>query len=323
MNVRQICACFVMMALAGLIGSFTCVVVHGSDAKAFAPPTAHREVAAQKKTPSPLDMQAIQQEMTHIFGDDAKYYSVYFLRPGIDKEPFVMENGHKSPASMIKIFVLAKGMQDVHDGKISLDKPIKIDDANVVGGAGDLTFYDIGTTRTVGELMDLMITKSDNTATNVLIDALGGMGAINEYCRTHGYKGTLLQHKMMLSNGGRPNVSTARDMGTLFTRIARSEAVGKEEDARMISSLLRQTDTECFPTALPDWSIAHKTGEITGAYHDGGIFYQGNNSFVLVILGEGWPARGEAIDKMQQAATYFAGLTLGEMNDIHEKGEEK
>lgn len=82
MNVRQICACFVMMALAGLIGSFTCVVVHGSDAKAFAPPTAHREVAAQKKTPSPLDMQAIQQEMTHIFGDDAKYYSVYFLRPG-------------------------------------------------------------------------------------------------------------------------------------------------------------------------------------------------------------------------------------------------
>ena len=69
---------------------------------------------------------------------------MYFLRPGREVEPFIYNQRRMFPASMIKLFVMAKTMQDVHDGKLSLDEKITIKKNDAVGGAGVTTWYNAG-----------------------------------------------------------------------------------------------------------------------------------------------------------------------------------
>ena len=80
-----------------------------------------------------------------------------------------------------------------------------------------------------------------------------------------------------------------RDIGHLLTRLYYHELVGAQEDSFMLDILSRQKDKECFPAALPDWKIAHKTGEVTGLYDDGGIFYGTDGDFIFFLFQIGGP----------------------------------
>ena len=262
----------------------------------------------------PADLQVLLEERV-------ADYAIYYLRPDLEQEPFVQSSRQQQPASMIKLFVMAKAMEDVKAGRMSLDEPVTLQKEDVVGGAGKLTIYNLGTPITVRELITLMIQASDNTATNALITKLG-MGEINAYLEREGYHDTKINHKMMLQKvetmekkGKRlqkvvtklpDNLSSVQDVGTLFTRLYKHECVGPQEDEIMIDILKGQEDTACFNAALPDWQIAHKTGEISGLFHDGGIFYGSEGNFVLVIFCEKYAGRQIAIEDIQEMAWYFA-----------------
>ena len=248
-------------------------------------------------------------------------YAIYYLRPDYEQEPFVQGSRQQQPASMIKLFVMAKAMEEVKAGHISLDEPVKLQKEDIVGGAGKLTIYDLEKPLTVKELIALMIQVSDNTATNTLITKLG-MEEINAYLAEKGYADTKINHKMMLQKvetlekkGKRTrkvmtklpsNISSVQDVGTLLTRIYKHECVGEKEDDLMAEILKGQEDKACFNAALPDWQIGHKTGEYSGLFHDGGIFYGPEGNFVLVIFCEKYAGRQIAIEDMQEMAWYFA-----------------
>ena len=268
-----------------------------------------KQEEASPESPEPkaeVGQKEISEKLEAIMGEDAERFSIYLLRPGKETEPLLYQSRPMSPASMIKLFVLAEAMQEVRDGRASLDDMVALRERDMVDGAGILTGYEEGTQIPLRKLMELMITESDNTATNILIDRVG-MERVNQYLKEQGYRDTLLQHKMMLSNRGKRNLSSARDVGVLLTRIYRRECVGDPYDELMINFLMRQTDSECFPKALPSWHIAHKTGEVSGLYDDGGIFYGEKGDFILVIMSDSYSGRDNAIQTMQEIARYVAG----------------
>mgnify|MGYP002748496319 FL=1 len=160
--------------------------------------------------------------------------------------------------------------------------------------AGQLSWYDRGKQLTIEQLLERMITDSDNTATNILIDRLG-IENIDGYIRQKGYADTRLQHKMMLSNQGRPNLSSVKDIGTLLSLIYRGECVDYEHDKKMLQILSRQKDKDCLPSALPAFLVANKTGEITGIYADGGIAWSDAGDLILVVMDENCRDRQETI----------------------------
>ncbi|MBO5650137.1 MAG: serine hydrolase [Selenomonas sp.] len=241
-----------------------------------------------------------------LIGNSKNQLSVYFWRPDREVEPFIYNARQMSPASMIKLFIMAKAMQDVHDGRLSLAEKLTIRKNDVVGGAGVTTWYNTGEQRTILQLITVMITVSDNTATNMLINRLG-MKNINDYLQQYGYYDTVLAHKMMISNGGKKNLSSVRDIGQLLSRLYYRQLVGPQEDEIMLDILRQQRDSECFPAALPDYKIAHKTGEVTGVYADGGILQGKDGDFILVLLSNGREGRGDTIATMQNLAKYYAG----------------
>ncbi len=241
-----------------------------------------------------------------ISNSDSTRYSLYAAFPDDMRLPYIYQSSSMRSASMIKVFILAKAMEDVRNGAMDMNEPLILDAENKVGGAGVIAGYASGTSFSLDKIMRLMITESDNTATNMLIDRLG-MDNINEYIKRNGYHDTILQRKMMDMQAvkeGRENYTSVNDLGNFFVKLYKHELVGYEQDEKMIEYLKRQSDTECFPSALPNSIIAHKTGELIGLYDDGGIIYTGNKNIVLVIMTESYSSRNIAIHNMKKMARY-------------------
>ena len=247
------------------------------------------------------DQEELRTSLAAILAQKGPDCAVFLLRPRKEREPLLYQSRAMQPASMIKLFVLAYAMQQAKDGTLSLSEPLYINEPNIVGGAGQLPWPDTGKRLTIEQFLKRMITDSDNTATNILIDRLG-MENIDGYIRQKGYNDTRLQHKMMLSNRGLPNLSSVKDIGTLLARIYRGECVDKEYDRKMLQILARQKDKDCLPSALPTFLVANKTGEITGVYADGGIAQSDAGDMILVVMDDNCLDRQETIALFQQVA---------------------
>lgn len=243
-------------------------------------------------------------KVAQYLNDDTEY-SVYLAYPAKSSETYIYNSKPMRSASMIKVFILASFMEKAKQGEIDLDETLTLKGSDKVGGAGILGGYPSGSVLTLREVLELMITHSDNTATNIAIDRIG-MTAINDYIQRQGYNDTYLWRKMMDYDAiyaGKENYSSVRDLGTFFTRLYNLECVGETYDKIMIDFLIKQTDTDCFPAALPDKQIAHKTGALDGLYDDGGIIYSGDaNDAVLVIMTENFTGEYNTIQHMKAFA---------------------
>src|SRR4051794_3617026 len=76
-------------------------------------------------------------------------------------------------ASTIKTAVMIEAWQQISDGRFSLDTPIALEESVKVGGSGVLRDLHPGLAPSIGDLLNLMIVLSDNTATNMLIAKVG------------------------------------------------------------------------------------------------------------------------------------------------------
>lgn len=76
-------------------------------------------------------------------------------------------------ASGIKVPVAIVLLQDIEQGKYSLDSKVRLGEADYVDGAGQTNWHGPGTELTVRFLLEQMLTVSDNTASDLLIRLVG------------------------------------------------------------------------------------------------------------------------------------------------------
>ncbi len=214
--------------------------------------------------------------------------------------------GQKFPtASSIKTAVMMEFFIQQAQGKVDLDDPTVVLPSEMVGGSGDLQAA-TGPVRTdYRDIIEKMITISDNTATNEAVDAVGGLWdgiyRMNERLRTFGLKNTRLLNKMMwfktktqspdsLRNG--VGVTTPEDMALLYELIAKGEIVNRETSEEMIAILKRQKYNSIIPGQLPmeeipEIGVAHKTGSVGNAVIDAGIVSTPKFDYVIALFADG------------------------------------
>ena len=161
-----------------------------------------------------------------------------------------------------------------------------------------------GETRELGYLCELMITKSSNLATNLLIEKLGveDIRATVDSLGADGMRVLRGVEDQKAYEQGLNNTTTARGLQVLLTAIAEGKAVDDDSSRAMVTILEKQTFKEGIPAGLPEGTrVAHKTGEITKIHHDAAIVYA-PRPFVLVVL-----ARG--ISDQKDSATLIADIT--------------
>lgn len=192
-------------------------------------------------------------------------------------------------ASVIKIPILIETMERVKAGKFDLEKIHVLQESEKTGGSGVLQTYPDQSKLTNREVLTLMMTRSDNSATNILIRELG-MENINQRMRTLGLTQSRLNRVMMdtlAAKQGRENRVTALEMNTLLKKIYRNEVATPALCEQMIDILKRNQDTTTFRQFLPKSAvIAHKTGELTYVRGDAGIFYV-SKPFLLSVFVQG------------------------------------
>jgi beta-lactamase class A len=229
---------------------------------------------------------------------------IAFRHFGSGGELFVNADESFHAASTMKVPVMIETFRQIDAGRLRLDQEILLVNqfGSIVDGSpysldpgddSDSTLYNrIGERVSVHELLDRMITRSSNLATNAVI-AIVGADRANRTARELGAR------RMNVLRGvedtkayeaGRNNTTSARDLAALLAALERGEAAAPASTDSMRAILLRQEHNDRIPAGLPPGTrVAHKTGEITAVAHDAAIVYPSGNRapYVLVVLTRG------------------------------------
>lgn len=295
-----ILGCILFIIIGFILGSlFKSNSINNNETIQITPST--QETIISDNLPKALSINTINDIENLIAEDEGTDYSIYVSTLN-DKQAYIYNEKQFRSASMIKVFILAKAMEEIAQGKLDEDNILILQEKDKAGGAGSLIGYPNGSELPVSEILRLMIIQSDNTATNMMIDLLG-MDNINEYIQREGYSDTVLHRKMMdiaAIEEGKRNFTSAKDLGKIFTKLYKHQCISPQLDDKMIDLLYQQTDVECFPQVLPNRKIAHKTGELMELYHDGGIIYNSNHDYILCILTDNIQTRSTTLATMRQ-----------------------
>src|SRR5213595_1884185 len=204
-------------------------------------------------------------------------------------------------ASTMKLPVMIQIFRDADAGLLGLDDSLTVRAAFpslVQGGAftvgkeddSDSTLYAlVGRNRSVRELLELMITRSSNLATNILIERVGASRAQASARALGAWSIQVLRgvEDGAAYRAGLNNTTTARDLGVLLGAIATGRAASRGACDSMLAILGRQEFNEGIPVGVPPGTrVAHKTGWIGEVvYHDAAVVFPPEGGrYVLVVL---------------------------------------
>ncbi|WP_299485920.1 serine hydrolase [Acaryochloris sp. IP29b_bin.137] len=210
--------------------------------------------------------------------------ALFFLNPDTGDYLDINSTDSISAASTIKIPVLLAFFEDVDAGKIALDESLVMRQDLVASEAGSMQYQQVGTRFSALETAEYMIAISDNTATNMLIDRLGGAQKLNQRFKSWGLKHTVIRNPLPDLEG--TNTISPRDMATLMLKL-RNEDLLLPKSRGQALDILRQTVTKTLlPQGLDkDANIAHKTGDIGSVVGDIGLIDMPNGQhYVAAIL---------------------------------------
>lgn len=194
------------------------------------------------------------------------------------------------PASMIKTPLAAAVLALVQDGVLDLDRPCAVDAANMTANDKPSPLVP-GYTSNLRELLELMLTRSDNVATNMLYDVAGRDRATAIVQDRFELARTAFRRKLSGSlplihdpewDGEHRNTHPPADAAQLFERIAR----GRVPFAWMLREILeRQEWNNKLSAGLHTGDrFAHKTGDTDEVTHDGGILQTANGASYVVVV---------------------------------------
>lgn len=193
-------------------------------------------------------------------------------------------------ASVIKLGILLAVLVRVDRGRLALADAVELDRTKDVGGFGVLQELPSLHRLELRELLALMITFSDNTATNACLD-LVGLAETADLLRDLGLRETrLARHLMDLDADARGlhNETSARDAGRLIELLVRDELLSPTLRGYAEDLLRRQRIRDRIPSRLnAELLVGNKTGEVPGIRHDAAII-RGRSTAVVAVLTSGF-----------------------------------
>ena len=192
-------------------------------------------------------------------------WSVYAKNLTSNSVKVNLNNKKLQSASLIKLFIMATAFEEMEKGTLQREQVI--------------------------EDIKIMINRSDNDATNRIIDklanqsGLSGFDKINNYLVTHGYNTTEIHRKMLENPTNGDNYTSIMDVGNILEDMYRGTCVSQNASQEMIEILKSQTLKSKIPAGVPSGvETANKTGELSNVENDAAIVYKENSHYILVVM---------------------------------------
>lgn len=200
------------------------------------------------------------------------------------------------PASVYKMYVAMEILKQVSNHQYSLFRQYIIKTPNDVDKAREISFdprplLKNGDTVTVNYLLDLMITRSDNTAANCLID-IAGRKNINKTMHDNGWYGSEVTRKFLKRKFEDTGYDTIKSTETnalhaadFMYKIYTNKLINPWVSMQMKALLGRQLDTTKLSTGLPARAMFyHKTGWWSYYTNDVGIVDDGKIKYIIALF---------------------------------------
>jgi beta-lactamase class A len=209
---------------------------------------------------------------------------------GVNMDSFIY------PASVYKMYVAMEILKQVSEKKYSLYKSYVVHSPNDVDHSSEISWdprplLRNGDTVTIQYLLDLMITRSDNSAANCLID-IAGRKNINNTMHQYGWYGSEVTRKYLsrkFEDPGfdtvRSTVTNARHAAEFMYLIQTNKLVNPWVSKKMKLFLGQQLDTTKLSTGLPASAMFyHKSGWWSYFTNDVGIVDDGKIKYVIALF---------------------------------------
>ncbi len=200
------------------------------------------------------------------------------------------------PASVYKMYVAMEVLKQVNNNEYSLFRQYIVKPPNDVDRSREIGFdprplLKNGDTVTVNYLLDLMITRSDNSAANCLID-IATRKRINKTMHDNGWYGSEVTRKFLKRKFEDPGYDTIKSTETnalhaadFMFKIYHDQLINPLVSMQMKALLGRQLDTTKLSTGLPKGAMFyHKTGWWSYYTNDVGIVDDGKIKYIISLF---------------------------------------
>lgn len=227
-------------------------------------------------------------------------------------------------ASTIKLAVAMAIIEEIDAGHITWEQELPATHEFVSAKGGtfsladdeddvDVEFPTVGDPMSVRTLVEIMIDRSSNEATNMLLSLIG-IPRVQQLCAEFGMNRLHIERligDLAARDSGTPNEVTTDELSALLLKAVRSNWTSRENRDFLRSALSRQR-YDVIATELPSGTIwGSKSGSVDGIEHDVAYIHNpdSNDLLVLAICTRGYeeqPAQ-EAIRAVAAAAMASTG----------------
>ena len=211
-------------------------------------------------------------------------------------------------ASTIKLPIMVECFAEAAERKLDLSELLKVTENEKVSGSGIVQELSNGDELPVRDMIDLMIVLSDNTATNLILNRIGG-DAVNARMAQLGLAQTRVMRKILgdganlkpyptgVTDEGKKSEnkkwgigrSTPGEMVAILEKLYHGSLVSKTASEEMLTILKRQRDRNGIGRDMKDVTIASKSGALEHLRSDVGIVYSKHGAIAMAITVEDIP----------------------------------
>jgi beta-lactamase class A len=283
-------------------------------------------IARQAQQPAPLER--LKSNVERITRSMNAKWGIYIKCLETGEEVVINADQQMDTMSVIKIPLMVEVFRQIETGKFALTDRVALKDSEKRPGTGIIRSLDAGASLTVKDLITLMIIVSDNTATDMLFEKVGGVEPVNKLMESYGLasiKATSPTDAWFKAIAAQPDrwkfhtegktpfgLSSARDMGRLLEKIAKGEAVSKQASRQMIQIMRGQVYSTRLPKYVTGFRLPHKTGDFMPYIgNDVGVLESQNRNVVICVFTANHNGVGtyleDAIGRIaEQVANYFS-----------------
>lgn len=241
-------------------------------------------IPLMKSLPLRNELTDLKEQLLPFLSSDPNYKAGIFIWDAQSGD-YVSINGNEAfpTASIIKIPVLIELFRQIDQGIISsLDEELESNLYHLAGGSGELQFKPLGQKYSLDYLASVMIENSDNTATNLLLDKVGGMGILNNIMKVWGIKNGEMNNWLPDLSG--TNVMSPKDYTTMLYNIENPAFLSPKSSSKILEYMSNIKHRNLINSGLPAGSkLAHKTGDIGEMVGDAGIVTLADGRKIIMV----------------------------------------
>lgn len=253
----------------------------------------------------------LEQQMQFATGLSGLHSGFLFFEPATGEYVALRPGDAFSAASIIKLPILVELLRQVDQGQIRLDEKLILQPSDKGGGSGWIQYLKNGTQFPVLYVATLMIVRSDNTATNMIIRRLGGSDYLNTQFQRWGLQKTVLRQPLPDLKG--QNTASPEDLALVLVELERGNLLSAASRQRAYDILRRTRVRSLLPPGLGSGAqILHKTGDIRKMVGDAGIVILPNGKRYIAVAMVERPRNdhraNQLISKLSQLYYHYQNL---------------